>query len=597
MLGEISRNCTADQFYLLEQLGSGSFGVVYRAIYKETGDIVAIKQVDLESSDDDIEEIQQEITLLRGCDSPHVTRYFGCFVKGYKLWIIMEYLAGGSSLDLLKPGPFAERQIAIICRELLEGLAYLHSNGKIHRDIKAANILLSSDGDVKLGDFGVAAQLSNNKSRRNTFVGTPFWMAPEVIKQEAYDFKADIWSLGITAIELARGEPPLSEYHPMKVLFLIPKSDPPTLKGNFSKEFKDFVSNCLIKDHRKRPSAKQLLKHRFVRSVGKPIELRQLINRKEDWEGRRLDRPKPRFYEDTIVTLGHGNQDNSWNFTVEPGYASIARDQTPTRARSQSLHSELQSTGTRRYSTIDSNIGSSRKSSLVRSYTMDSDRQRTLKPARPVESNSVANTFSQQLSNVGGSSTEGPGIGSQENGFEIVAATSEVGRIGRKMFNQIILSALETLEHASNTEVNARVVSRFVSAWREMNAVEPEAQGKFIQQLLKGARGDASVYIGGELTEKEVSEISKGTSKGMYGNGTSKGKGKVNVIKDTGGIFKDKGDTTKNADNIPKETEENCNDMDSSRAEYKRSTVEELLYARWLEGIRMRVPEAMTNEE
>ncbi|KAG4301290.1 hypothetical protein PCK1_002600 [Pneumocystis canis] len=305
------------QYTLLEKLGTGSFGVVWKAVRRKTGEIVAIKQIDLESTDDDITEIQKEISLLSGCDSRYVTKYYSSFVKGHKLWIVMEYMAGGSALDLLKPGPFTEAQIAILCKELLEGLCYLHSEGKIHRDIKAANVLLSFSGQVKLADFGVAAQLSSHKSRRNTFVGTPFWMAPEVIRQSGYDYKADVWSLGITAIELAHGEPPLSEYHPMRVLFLIPKAKPPVLEGNYSREFKDFVSLCLIKDARARPSAKDLLKHKFIKSAGKPSLLQELLERRQEWDIRRGDRPQ-RTYTETINTLPIDNHEE-WNFdTVKP---------------------------------------------------------------------------------------------------------------------------------------------------------------------------------------------------------------------------------------------------------------------------------------
>ncbi|KAF6026806.1 MAP4K1 [Bugula neritina] len=238
---------------------------------KQTGEQAGIKIVKLEPGDD-FAIIQQEIIMMKDCKHSNIVQYLGSYLRKDRLWICMEFCGGGSLQDIYHvTGPLTEPQIAFVCRETLRGLAYLHNMGKMHRDIKGANILLTDDGEVKLADFGVSAQITQTMCKRKSFIGTPYWMAPEVAAVErkgGYDFKCDIWAVGITSIEFAELQPPMFDIHPMRALFIMAKSGfkPPALKNKrkWSENFQNFVKISLTKHPKKRPAADRLLEHPFM---------------------------------------------------------------------------------------------------------------------------------------------------------------------------------------------------------------------------------------------------------------------------------------------------------------------------------------------
>ncbi|XP_033340929.1 serine/threonine-protein kinase msn isoform X13 [Megalopta genalis] len=315
-------------FELIEVVGNGTYGQVYKGRHTKTGQLAAIKVMDV--TEDEEEEIKLEINVLkRYSNHRNIATYYGAFVKKSspgkddQLWLVMEYCGAGSVTDLVKSTKgqsLKEEWIAYISREILRGLSYLHSNKVIHRDIKGQNVLLTDNAEVKLVDFGVSAQLDRTIGRRNTFIGTPYWMAPEVIACDenpdaTYDNRSDLWSLGITALEMAESQPPLCDLHPMRALFLIPRSPPPRLKSKkWSKKFHSFIETVLVKDYHQRPYTEQLLKHPFIRD--QPTERQVRIQLKDH-----IDRCKKRKQEkerDDYRYSGSENEEDEPALAGEP---------------------------------------------------------------------------------------------------------------------------------------------------------------------------------------------------------------------------------------------------------------------------------------
>ncbi|KAG6868923.1 hypothetical protein C0993_007697 [Termitomyces sp. T159_Od127] len=342
----------------LETIGKGAYGSVHKGEHIPTGKIVALKIINLDdkSGSDDVVDIQREVALLTQLrDAPNITRYYGCHMDGPRVWIAMEFAQGGSVLSLMKAsrhGCLEEKYVAVIVREVLVGLSYLHKVPVIHRDIKAANILVTATGKVVICDFGVAALLANSSSKRNTLTGTPHWMAPELLQTlPVYDTKADIWSLGIAVYEMVKGSPPHHTLEHIKVMDLIPKAKPPRLGDNEAgKDLRDFIAMCLKESPAERSPADELSKSKWIKSVAKVSVsfLKDLVVRFEQ-AAKRASLAEPLDWEEDeerdLLGLDVDDDESVWEFETLRGrsYQQDLYGKNSSEAEHESLQSTFRS--------------------------------------------------------------------------------------------------------------------------------------------------------------------------------------------------------------------------------------------------------------
>ncbi|RKP36321.1 kinase-like domain-containing protein [Dimargaris cristalligena] len=318
-------------------LGKGAYGSVYKGFDLLKGRTVAIKILNLDTREDEVRDIQREITTLSQLSHPNITKYYGSLLNGTRLWILMDYAAGGNIRTLMECGPLEDSYVSTITHDLLEALVYLHRCNIVHRDIKAANVLLTDEGLAQLCDFGVARSISSTSMRRYSFAGTPYWMAPEVIDQKSnYDFKVDIWSLGITVYEMLTGNPPNTNVDLKRILFHHAKSTPPPLPGDHAPPTRDFVGLCLRVNPADRPTASELLKTRFIKHH-KRQNLIDVIQRHRKWQeglsapNESDSSPNPSLRHDP----NDPDQESMWDFSGTQGKPSDSNSP---------IHSDVEST-------------------------------------------------------------------------------------------------------------------------------------------------------------------------------------------------------------------------------------------------------------